>query len=180
MKPKVLAVNFRSIITMGLVVALLLGGWFGLVQAMGTPNPVMVVEGRSMLPTLRNGDLVIVKNVAPAQLVEEFKAEDELPIIVFYSQPDGKYIVHRIVELEYSQDGAFIGFKTKGDHNVVPDRGVVDPDAVVGKVVGYIPSVGLAVIFLRSPPGITLTVLLMVILAFWSLLEGKGKRAKEA
>jgi signal peptidase len=179
-KPRKPAADFKPILIVGLAAVLLLGGWLGLIQTLGTPTPVMVVEGRSMLPTLRNGDLVIVKEVPPSELMEEFEAGGNSPIIVYYSSHDRKYIVHRIVGLEYSEEGVFLGFKTKGDHNAVPDRGVVDPEAVVGKVIAHIPSLGLAVIFLRSPPGIVFTVTLLIALAFWSILEGRSKKAGEA
>jgi len=165
-------------ITVGLVVAIVGGTWVGLVYSLGTYNPIMVVQGNSMIPTLNNGDLVIVKGVSASQLIDNYHQGDR-DIIVFYSSQYGKYTVHRVNDTLYDKTGEFVGFITKGDNNYMADPGVVKSDSLVGKVISHIPYLGLIISFVRSVTGIFLVSLAIVVLAIWSFVEEINKRAKD-
>ncbi len=81
------------------VLVVYVGGWVGLVYALKTEVPVTVVEGNSMVPTLRNGDIVFLKKVSVEELINDYK-NGKRDIIVFYS-PGGTRIIHKIYSLVY-------------------------------------------------------------------------------
>ncbi|HSV49457.1 MAG TPA: hypothetical protein VLH35_03995 [Candidatus Acidoferrales bacterium] len=118
-------------IAIGLVVIIVLGGYFGLGFALGTSTPVRVVESGSMCtvaggcdgwtdvfePTLHVGDLIIIQKVSAEELNADYPNSD----IIVYENPslegnlDATPIVHRIVT-KYQVDGTWY-FQTKGDGN---------------------------------------------------------------
>lgn len=123
----------RSAVAIGLVVALVLVGYFGLGLALGTETPVRVVESGSMCtstsiygcdgwsdvfePTLHVGDLIFIQKVTAEELNADYPNSD---IIVYVKpaqsgNPDSTPIVHRIVA-KYEVDGIWY-FQTKGDGN---------------------------------------------------------------
>lgn len=121
----------RTAVVIGLVVALVLGGYFGLVLALGTETPVRVVESGSMCTsmygcdgwsdvfeqTLHVGDLIFIQKVPAEELNANYPDSD---IIVYdkpaqSGNPDSTPIVHRIVA-KYKVDGVWY-FQTKGDGN---------------------------------------------------------------
>lgn len=71
-----------------------------------------VIEGRSMEPLLRYGDLVLVISVPP----NEIKVND---IVVYKSCRYGNLIIHRVVDI-VRKNGRYY-FVTKGDNNLMPD-----------------------------------------------------------
>jgi len=93
--------------------------------------PVAVVKGSSMLPLLREGDIVIVLKCGPGDI----RVGD---VIVFRTQT-GRLVVHRVVGVKVGEDGTYY-YVTQGDNNAFPDfqhfeRGLGVPYwRVVGKV----------------------------------------------
>jgi signal peptidase I len=92
------------------------------------------VDGTSMLPTLEEGDLVVIQNVPFSNL--------QVGDIIVYNPPcsaTGSSVIHRIIE---PSGGGFI---TKGDNNPGSDpsegisRGAITADCFVGKVVFVVP-----------------------------------------
>jgi signal peptidase I len=92
------------------------------------------VDGTSMLPTLEEGDLVVIQNVPFSNL--------QVGDIIVYNPPcsaTGSSVIHRIIE---PSGGGFI---TKGDNNPYTDpsggisRGAITADCYVGKVVFVVP-----------------------------------------
>ena len=128
--------------------------WCGLVLALGTTSPVVVVTGTSMEPTLEPGDLLIVKAVD----IRELEIGD---IIVFYKPGTRELIVHRVFKMKEAPDGTII-IMTKGDNVPEPDRWVISQEELVGKVIYRMPGVGKIVLFLRrnAPLSIFLIALL--------------------
>jgi signal peptidase I len=82
------------------------------------------VTGRSMVPFLRGGEVVVVRKVACSSL----RRGD----IIFFRDREGFPVVHRIVgrERRGHQDG---GFRTKGDALCLPDEPVREGD-ILGMV----------------------------------------------
>ena len=72
----------------------------------GSELPLAVVEGRSMRPLLRDGDLVVV--------VKEDPSEIKVGDIIVYKTMDGRYIIHRVIGVEIF-DGKYY-YRTKGDN----------------------------------------------------------------
>ena len=89
-----------------------------------------IVTGDSMVPALREGDLIVVKPVTPDEI--------EVGDLIRYEN-QGLFIVHRVVEIEQSGDS--IVLVTRGDSNASTDPPVV-ADQVVGKVFLDVPKVG--------------------------------------
>ncbi len=156
-------------------IALLVGaGWFGLTSYLNTSNPVLVVEGNSMFPTLKDGDLVLLKGVSSTEIAEDFQ-DGQQDIIVFFSDIYKRYVVHRVHNIATDESGAFLGFVTKGDNNNVVDPGVVTESEVLGKVINHIPFLGSFVKFFRSPPGAVLLAIVIIVLIVWSVVDEIGK-----
>ena len=96
-----------------------------------------VIVSPSMIPTIKINDAIVVKR-------SDYDNYDIGDIITFLSNDDdykGYTITHRIV------DKSKIGinkslYTTKGDNNPMADPSVINTDAIYGKVLFTIPSVG--------------------------------------
>lgn len=120
-----------------------------------------IVLSGSMEPTFSKGDLIIVQEAS------EFAVDD---IVVF--QDMNSLVVHRIVEI---QDGLVV---TKGDANNVVDD-AVDVANVKGKVLCWIPAVGTAIGFLKTPAGIALIIGLAILLVILPDMSSRRKDDEE-
>jgi signal peptidase I len=100
----------------------------------------VIVGGRSMLPTLHGGDLVVVQR-KPAYRVGD---------IVAYHIPDGVFrgrrIIHRVVG-----GNAGDGFVMRGDNNVDDDLWHPRPADVDGELWKRLPAAGRLVAVARTP-----------------------------
>lgn len=171
-----LKTRLKSYLIIVIVILAYIGAWFSLCYILGTSNPIVVVEGSSMYPNLTKGDIVFLKGVSKEELAEDFKVG--IKDIIVYSLPTGKNIIHRIYSVVYDKNGNIIGFLTKGDNNPYIDGIVVTEDMIIGKVVfGPIPYVGFLVLFLRSPPGFILLIILTAFIILWGIAE-KGAKEK--
>jgi len=138
------------------------------------------VPSESMKPVLMPGDLIVIKPVTVSQLVQQFEAGEEKPIIVFNNPYSDKPWVHRIYRVVYDEEGNIAGFQTKGDNNQQPDSYLVKPEDVRGEVVFRIPLLGYPIMFVKSEEGKIFVGLLLVILilsnlGFWAASKGKSK-----
>jgi signal peptidase len=101
----------------------------------------MAVVSSSMEPTLKRGDLVVVKGVSP----EEISIGD---IIVYHNPFQRVAVVHRVIDIK--KDGDEFIFYTKGDNNLTnrlsdQEAGIAPPVReywVKGRVVLTIPKLG--------------------------------------
>lgn len=184
---------FQTAVIIGLIVAIVLGLFFGAQLALNTPYPTLTVETGSMcVPfgsacdgwshpfnrTLHVGDLLIVQGVDPSTLNTDYPNSD---IIVFHDPANpNRLIVHRIVAVQTVNGTVY--FQTKGDGNggkeflwpAIPtekqyDRWVsekgIPEDLVVGKVIGRIPWVGNITLFLRQNPyGLPIVIIIIFLL----------------
>jgi len=149
--------------------------FFGLRYAFGTEYlPFHPVSSESMLPTLRVGDLIIVKGVESA-------AVSLNDIIVFHNPRNrNMLIVHRVVGIVKAGDTLY--FETKGDNN--PGRDNWDPypgvpeHLVVGVVIGTIPYVGYVILALKEPLGMAIVALLTALVIVYEFVIPLTKRSK--
>lgn len=119
---------------------------------------VTVLSG-SMEPEFSPGDVLLIKRQTDYRIGE----------IVTY-QEQNSYITHRIVE----QDGN--RFLTKGDANNAPDQRPVDRDGIYGAVRLIIPGIGNLLLFLKSPLGILVLVVIgMALVEISHLFEKKNR-----
>jgi signal peptidase I len=126
---KILQRNYvKTALGIGLVIAIVLGFFFGLVVALGTAVPVRVVESGSMCTspvgcdgwsdvfnrTLHRGDIILIQAVMPEEINANYPNSD----IIVYQSPENPLatpIVHRVVA-KYQVNGTWY-FQTKGDGN---------------------------------------------------------------
>ena len=126
---------FKTVIAIVLIVAIVLGFFFGLELALNTPYPMLTVESGSMsVPygasdynlwltlthpfdrTLSVGDIIIVQGIDPKNLNTNYPNSD---IIVFHDPMNpSELIVHRIIGTEVVGNTTY--FLTKGDGNGNP------------------------------------------------------------
>lgn len=163
----------KNIFLIIIVLASVQAGWQILKFSLNTQIPLAYVPSKSMEPTLKVGDLVVIKGIPPNEIKEG-------SIIVFYVPghygEDEYRIVHRVVKIVNLETG--LGFETKGDNNPISDYyrwGYIPASYVVGVVVYKIPYVGYAALGVRKPLGILIISILIVMLLFSELFEAKKK-----
>jgi len=124
-------------------------------------TPLMVVTTESMEPTLRVGDLIYIKGVAPS----EIKVGD----IVTFKPPanymGGTLVTHRVVEVSYDANEVY--FRTKGDNNPSIDPWLIKPSDIIGVQKAALPGVGWVFLWIRTPSGLAVAGLLLVVYLFW-------------
>lgn len=124
-----------------------------------------IVQSDSMSATdFSAGDVVFVKEVDPATLVEG-------DVIAYVSENDfnyGETVTHKIRSLATTEGGE-PGFVTYGTTTDTDDEAVVTYERVLGKYVGSLPGVGTFFAFLKSVPGYALCILtpFLVLIAYY-------------
>ncbi|MDV3276945.1 MAG: signal peptidase I [Nitrososphaerales archaeon] len=132
------------------------------------------VTGISMLPTLEQGDLVVVQQVPINQLA--------VGDIIVYDPPcsaEGTAVIHRVIIV------AGNGFITKGDNNGLTDQGAdiangpVTQGCIEGKVVFVVPYIER---LSELPYGINylLAALIVIFVVYGELRSGRDGRRPEA
>jgi signal peptidase I len=154
---------------------LLTTGWLVFLrpETLGGSVGYILINGESMLPRLRTGDLVLVKTAT------NYERGD----VVVYRVPEGNLgegvkIIHRIIGGDSRS-----GFVVQGDNKPHKDPWKPLPSDVVGKQWIHIPSAGTLLGVLRTPLGIAT---LAALFAIWIFLgskpavpgAGRGKQAK--
>jgi signal peptidase len=112
-------------------------------------TPLIVLSG-SMKPAVMPGDVVLIREQEPY----EYKLGDVATYLVGTTA-----FTHRIIGEE---NGAFV---LKGDNNNAADD-IVKADQFSGKVICRIPKIGLAIIFLKTPPGIVLLLVMLLLVIY--------------
>lgn len=104
----------------------------------------------SMSPTLKAGAVLVTQPVDPTDI--------EVGNIITYGSPiDGKVVTHRVIEVREHSPPLF---QTKGDANEDPDPYAVPAENIVGRVWLYVPLLGYAVHFIKTPLGFVLLLLI--------------------
>lgn len=96
------------------------------------------VSTGSMVPMIEVGDIIITNDV-------DFEKIEVLDVIVFYSESEQKYIVHRVEAI--NEDGSLV---TKGIANPTIDDEFVFSENYVGRVKWIIPKIGKTVLNARN------------------------------
>lgn len=113
----------------------------------GSTRYAMVI-GKSMLPTLRAGDLVLLRTM------QDYRAGE---IIGFYDPNLNAVIVHRIITIVNGQ------YKTQGDNNQDADLYSPQKGDVLGRVILRAPLLGNIVAVMKQPLVFTGVVGLMIV-----------------
>ncbi len=172
-----LAARLTSALTKALVYAALCLAVLAMFAVVMAPQVsgvrLATVLSDSMTPSLSTGDMMVVWSVDPRQI-------EEGDVILFHPPADsGTTIAHRVVEV-VAGDGS-PSFVTKGDANLVEDRGVVPPSRVLGKMQFRVPLLGYAVREMREPWAFVLVMVvpgsLLIASEAWNI-KGALKRRK--
>lgn len=121
-----------------------------------------VIVTKSMIPTIKVNDAVIVKRTEENKLnigdIITFKSLDD--------RYEGLTITHRIVGTQRINNNGLV-YRTKGDNNSLEDSAVVPLDSIYGKVIFRIPKFGYLQNFLKSKTGFYLFIILPLILIIY-------------
>jgi len=181
---------FKSSYVKTVILGILLLGsvfafWFGLRFALRTEYPLLAVASGSMIPTLNVGDLIIVQGVSSVDEIYAASRENGGNIIVFHRPTDpSELIVHRAIN-KVEDDNTWF-FQTMGDNNGSPDywsgpetlNGMISSQLLVGKVVGIAPWIGNVPLFIRTPQGMLLIILLFLVILFIEYVPMLAKKSK--
>ncbi len=95
----------------------------------GSQAPIAVVDGYSMFPVLRMGDIVFSYKCSPQDI--------HVGDIIIYRGIDGKLIIHRVIKV-IVRDGKYY-YVTKGDNNPIEDYfEFTGPGVPYSRVVGKV------------------------------------------
>jgi signal peptidase I len=131
---------------LGIVAALVV--FAGVVGYLRTWPPLATVMSASMEPTIKTGDMVVLKRLdRPARVGEIVRIPVPDKARADFGYPP--VVIHRIVRID--ADGTIT---TKGDAYKNPDEFTVPRSAVTTKVVTTVPAAGRALAFLGSPLGL--------------------------
>lgn len=177
----------KTILLIAVVFGSIVVFWFGVRVALGTEYPLLTVASASMVPTLNVGDLIVVHGISD---VSELKAapEPEGDIIVFWSpRVEGELIVHRAINKTVGPDDLWY-IKTQGDNNSVPDiwtgpdtwNNMISENLLVGKVVGRAQWLGYIPLYIRTPIGMVLLIVLILIIIFAEYIPISSKKQETA
>ena len=160
---QILKNDFVKTIVIFLIALAFVGGfWLTLRAALRTEYPLQAVVSESMVPTLKVGDLVLVQGVENPYTIKVAPVSGDIIVFRKPSNPD-EFIVHRAIN-ERVVDGQLF-FITKGDNNFSQDPWEVPASNIIGKVAFRpIPYLGYLKIYLGTPLGMTLIVILIIFL----------------
>ena len=112
--------------------------------ALQTSTPLHTPISGSMEPTLKIGDLLIIRGGLKAEDIHADPEDGDIIIFHSPSNPNSLPIVHRAIE-KFQKNGKWY-FITKGDNNPLDDYKtfgwVVPEEYIIGKVIFVIPKVG--------------------------------------
>ncbi len=136
----------------------------------GAEHSYVVLSG-SMEPTMSPGDVIYVEGVSAG-------AVEEGDVISFERNGEARPTTHRVVEVV--EDGDGVVFRTKGDNNEDPDRELVKPSQVEGRLMSVdgiplvVPYVGYLVRFAATETGFALfaivPLVLLVVSEVWNVV----------
>jgi signal peptidase I len=129
----------RLRLTLAVLPLLIWALWFR-PEFVGGRVDYIIVGGRSMLPTLHGGDLVVVQRSGTYRVGD----------VVAYHIPDGLFRGRRIIHRIVGGDPAH-GFVMRGDNNAEDDLWYPRPANIEGRLWLRLPAAGRVVAFVRSP-----------------------------
>ena len=109
--------RYLKYIAIIIALSLILYTAFIIVQnGLNVSTPLVVVEGNSMIPTLYNGDLVLIHKPPP----DEIHVGD---IIVYFSPSTSRLVIHRVIHINTLMINNRVKYYyiTKGDNNPIND-----------------------------------------------------------
>jgi len=153
-------------LTILVVSAAVLWGIFLRPPLLGGNMSYIIVSGRSMLPTLENGDLVL------AQRGNVYSKGDVLAYAVPEGVPGaGVLIIHRVIGGDARR-----GYILQGDNREGADPWRPQPRDIRGEMIWSLPRAGLVFAYMGTPLGLAA---LAALIAFFLVLPRKDSRPKD-
>jgi len=115
-----------------------------------TADHSFIVLSSSMEPTYSPGDIIVVKDVDPANIV--------VGDVITFSFGEDKVVTHRVLDIEQTEERLL--FTTMGDAMSSPDLNPVLEENVIGKVIFSIPFYGYLLYYVNSIYGLVLFILI--------------------
>ncbi len=142
-----------------------------LIVVQAASNPIHLVMGNSMAPTINSNDGVIIKPL------DGGKAEPGMVVVFPDPLHESQYIVHRIIDIKTLGEETYV--VTKGDNNPEADPFLTLVEELEGEVILRIPDAGVYLDFIYTRYGYFTTVILPVaVLALY--VFAKWREAKLA
>ena len=134
----------------------------------------LIVVTESMEPKINGGDLIFVKLIDDADVINENE------VISFWDPTNTKNIVTHKVKEKYILDGK-IYFKTEGINNNSPDNVDVSEDLLIGRYITRLPYIGNISMFIQSTEGLIICLLipLVIILSIDYFYRIKKEESKD-
>ncbi|KAJ1965997.1 Signal peptidase complex catalytic subunit [Dipsacomyces acuminosporus] len=137
--------TFLSVLTSAFMI------WKGLSLVTNSESPVVVVLSGSMEPAYHRGDILFLHNGhTPIEVGE---------VVVYKLKDKPIPIVHRVMKVHTETKNGKQYLLTKGDNNLVDDRGLYNPgqlwiqrDEIIGRVKGFVPYAGMGTIWMNDYP----------------------------
>lgn len=107
------------------------------------------------------GDIVIIKS---AEDPRSLQAGDIIAFLSTNSESYGETVTHMIREVKKTDDGKTVGYVTYGTNTGTNDEALVEPEYVLGKYAGKLPSVGNFFAFVKSTKGYIVCILVPLVL----------------
>ena len=118
---------------------------------------VYTVLSGSMEPKYPTGSLIYVKDISSQDL--------QVNDVITFNMGSNTIATHRIVEIVTDESNSDeIAFRTKGDANNLVDANLVQDENVIGKPVLCIPYLGYLANFIKTPPGIYISIAISIAL----------------
>ncbi len=119
-----------------------------------------IVQSGSMEPSVGVGDLIVI---TPKSVYQKGD-------VIAFTQPDGRRVTHRIVEVNSREDQQnnqqiiLVSYVTKGDANPAPDPDPVTPAQIEGYVDMVFPHLGYLLSFGKTRKGMVILILVPAVL----------------
>ena len=179
-------VTFLSVIFSTIVIAVMIASMFLSIAVLTTVEEqhksilgyrIYLVRTDSMSLSENNADLDVhfdAGDIVFAQIVRDHSTLQAGDIISFIStnkESLGETVTHMIREVKTDADGNVVSYVTYGTNTNENDDGEVTPDRVLGKYVYKIPQAGNFFMWMKSPQGYIICVLvpLMMLLFYYGI-----------
>jgi len=185
--------SFRSLFLVLVVVLSVFIFREALIFVLRTETPLATPISASMEPTLNEGDLLIVQGGFSANDLYVHRGDGDIIVFINPRDPSDNPIVHRAIDKYQDEVSGTWYIVTEGDNNrgTIDDwsvygfpkggiyhKGGVPESYLLGKVIGRIPLLGYVKIYLGTPVGMIISIVLLVVLLLLENLTSSTRTEK--
>ena len=109
---------------------------------------------------------------------EDIKVNDVITFVSQNPNHNGVTITHRVVGIVKLDNGK-VSYRTKGDHNSIPDSSLVEYDNILGKVLFKIPKIGYLQTIIKNYKLLVLIVIPCMLIIFSDIFKGLKRKLDE-